>query len=445
MFDIQKSILMKTVFACKSTGNTSDAKTFLEIAAKYCYDLKTLDEIAYLQSEIKDYLSCVNSLSRCLTLTKEPEEQYAVRANLAKMHNHLNDPEASIKYSEENLKLEQDNNLQKDYDTRMELSFSHYLNGDYRTSESMMRELAANPDLPDIIKGRVLYNLGSYDIERGDFKKGLKGFIDIGHKIQIWHHREVEGVPQWTGDIEPGKTLIIHSEGGIGDELINVRFMNNIKNLGMNPIWVSGHKSLVEVFSRNGYNATTDVSTIDRSNAVQCMAMYLPILLDVDKDQLWSGAYLKPSQEYLDKWTKLLPGGKKLALKWSGNPFYDQDLHRSIPLDFIKEIQYNGTKVNLQMEPELFQEDMFNAGQHINSIEDTLAILWLCDDLITSCTSIAHMNGALGKNGVVCPPIASYYVWLGADGVSHWYDPSLRVVRQKEHKNWDFIKTVLKT
>lgn len=438
MFDITKSVLMQTVFACKSTNNLEDAKTFLTIASKYCYNVTTLDEIAYLQSEIKDYTNCVESLKRCLAMAREPQEMYAIRANLAKMYNHLNNPVASIGYSTANREINSN-----DYDTLMELSFSHYLNGDYKASEGMMRELASHPDLPDNVKGRVLYNLGSYDIEHGEFKKGLRGFIDIGHKINIWHHREVEGVPQWDGIAGVGKTLIIHAEGGIGDELINVRFMNNIKNLGMNPVWVSGHKSLVDVFNRNGYPATTDVSTIDKSNAVQCMAMYLPILLNLDTNQLWSGAYLKPSQEYLDKWKSILPEGKKLALKWSGNPFYDQDLHRSIPFDIIQKIQYNGTKVNLQLEPELFQDDMVNVGEQINSIEDTLAILWLCDDLITSCTSVAHMNGALGKNGVVCPPIASYYVWLGCDGVSHWYDSSLRVIRQKEHKNWDFVEKVL--
>ena len=86
---------------------------------------------------------------------------------------------------------------------------------------------------------------------------------------------------------------------------------------------------------------------------------------------------------------------------------------------------------------------MFNAGKHITNIEDTLAILSLRDDLVTSCTSIVHMNGALGKNGIVCPPIASYYVWLGSEGKSDWYDDSLKVVRQKNHKDWKFVETVL--
>lgn len=429
-------LLESVVFSCKSKNNISDAKTFLKIAADNCHDLIQLDRIAYLQSEIKDYDNCVESLKACLALATDLAAKFAIRANMAKMYNHLNEPMMSLAYSKMNKEQ------QFEYDTLMEMAFSYYLMGDYSQSEHMMRELAAQDTLPDDIRGRVEYNLGSYDIERGDFKKGLRGFIEVGHRIKIWHERYIPKIPVWQGENIQGKTLLIHAEGGIGDELINVRFVNNIKALGANPVWITNNIQLLDVFVRNGIDARTSVNQPDLGNTVQCMAMYLPILLDLDKSDLWTGPYLKPSEPYIEKWKALLPAGKKLAVKWSGNPYYDQDLHRSIPLDIINHIHYNGTKVNLQLEPELFQPNMFNAGEHIKSIEDTLAILWLCDDLITSCTSVAHMCGALGKNGNVCPPIACYYVWLGADGYSDWYDRSLRVHRQIVHKNWNFIKAI---
>lgn len=434
---MSNNLLESVVLSCKRNNKTEDAKSFLQIASEHCQDLGQLDRIAFLQSEIKDYRGCIESLKKCLTLAYDNESKFAIRANMAKMFNHLNEPMMSLAYSKINRELK------FDYDTLMEIAFSYYLMGNYQESERMMRELVVDENLPEDVRGRVEYNLGSYDIERGDFKKGLKGFIDVGHKIKIWHERRIPNVPVWKGEDISGKTIIIHAEGGIGDELINVRFVNNLKELGANPTWISNHKNLVEVFKRNGINAVDINTVVSCANAVQCMAMYLPILLNLDKDQLWNGSYLKPSDEYLDKWSKLLPAGKKLALKWSGNPLYDQDLHRSIPFDIIDKIQYNGAKVNLQLEPELFQPNMFNAGEHIQSIEDTLAILWLCDDLITSCTAIAHMNGAMGKNGDVCPPIASYYVWLGQDGHSNWYDKSLRVHRQKRHKDWQFVETIL--
>lgn len=114
--------------------------------------------------------------------------------------------------------------------------------------------------------------------------------------------------------------------------------------------------------------------------------------------------------------------------------YYDQDLHRSIPVDKIKDLEYNGTKINLQLEPELKNDWSFSPD--INTIEDTLAILWLCEDVISSCTSIAHMAGAIGKKITVCPPIAYYYVW--ANG-SKWYGDHVTVIKQSVHGNWDEV------
>ena len=303
----------------------------------------------------------------------------------------------------------------------------------------MMRKLNEIADLPDQVRGRVLYNLGSYDIERGLFKQGLKGFIDVGHKIGIWKHSETPGVPQWDGTPQPGKTLLVHSEGGIGDEIICVRFLKRVKALGMNPVWITGNKSLAEALTRCGFECSAD-PRVDKNETVQCMAMYLPILLDLDKHQLWDGPYLTASREHVEKWRKLLPEGKKLLCKWSGNPHYEQDLHRSLPIEFIRDLKYDGAKINIQLEPELDQPDMFNAREHVKSIDDTLAIIELCDDVVTSCTSVAHMVGSMGKRGIVCPPIASYYVWLGMSGnKSDWYGENLRVFRQTKHRDWSLV------
>lgn len=435
-FDINTSILMKTVFSCKSTDQIKEAKIFLDIAAKHNYEVSILDEIAYLQNEIKDYIGSVNTLKKCLASTNNPQEHYAIRANLAKMYNHLNEPQLSLNQSNINLQISKS----EDYDTLMEIAFSHYLNCNYELSEKMMRELIEVIDLPESVKGRVLYNLGSYDLEHGKFKDGLKGFIDVGHKINIWPNQERAMIPLWDGSAQEGKTVLIHSEGGLGDELICIRFMKMIEKLGMKPVWYTQRKQIIPALERNGFTCITDYKQADLSDAVQCMAMYLPILLDIDKDQLWNGPYLTASQEYIDKWKTILPEGRKLAVKWFGNPFYDQDLHRSLPLDFIHNIEYNGTKINLQLEKDYQQENMFNAGEHINSLEDTLAILSLCDDVVTSCTSIAHMTGALGHRGIVCPPIASYYVWLGnKNNKSDWYGDNLSVFRQTKHKDWSCV------
>lgn len=445
MFDIN-SPLMKIAISCKISGNFEEGKQFLSIAAKYADDLKTLDEIGYLQSELKDYGGSVETLKKCQGYTIDAEQSYALRSNLAKMYNHLNNPDASIGYSLANLAVSGDN---INYETLMELSFSHYLKGDYEISEKMMRDLATDEKTPEKIRERALYNIGTFDLERGDFKRGLSkgleiegglsGFIDIGHKCGIWINKEIEGVPLWNGLIDTSKTIIIHGEGGIGDEIINVRFMNNIKQRGMRAIWITGHKHLKEVFNRNGYETIGDISELPidiKDNCFQLMGMYLPIVLDLDKHEVWNGPYLKPSQEYIEKWMKILPEGKKLCIKQSGSKFYDQDLHRSLPLSFIENIRWSGEKINLQIESEYDLKNVFNCAGKIQNIEDTLAIIWLSDQMVSSCTSVVHMAGAMGKNCIVCPPIACYYVWLGD---AKWYDDNMTVIRQKKHKDWNHV------
>lgn len=426
------------VKSCIQAGHKTDAVNILKLAARNCTDLAVLDRIAFLQSEIKDYHSCVETLRACLLAATTAEQRFSIRANAAKMYNHLNDPLVSLTFSNMNAAVK------PELDTQMEIAFSHYLSGNSAESERIMREMARQESLPDSVRGRVEYNLGSYDIEAGNFKRGLRGFIETGHRIGIWPDRCVPDIIHWDGSNPANKTIIIHAEGGIGDEIINVRFMRTLVERGANPIWITGNTQLSAVFNRCGYKTVNSIAEIPATalaGARQCAAMQLPILLDLDADQLWTGPYLTPSAEHIEKWNKLLPHGPKLVVKWSGNPAYDQDLHRSIPLAEIRDIKFDGTKINVQLEPEFDQPAMWNAREYIHSIEDTLALIWLCDNLVTSCTSIAHLCGALGKTGTVCPPIAAYYVWLGTGDrqVSNWYANNLRVVRQRKHRNWHHV------
>lgn len=438
-------LLDSIILSCKSKNNLEDAKTFLIIASKNCSDLEQLDHIAYLQSEIKDYKGCVESLKLCLSMAYNDQSKFAIRANAAKMYNHLNEPMMSLAYSKMNKEY------RFDYDTLMEMSFSYYLMGNYAESEKMMRSLVADQKLPDEVRGRVEYNLGSYDIERGDFKKGLIGFIDVGHKIKIWHNRYTPNIPIWKGEDVSGKTVIIHAEGGIGDELINIRFVNNLKKLGAAPIWVSNNSELVRIFNRNEIQSTQSLKDIDISNTVQCMAMYLPILLDLDKDQLWYGPYLKPSDKYLDKWRKILPEGKKIALRWSGALVYDQNLHRSLTLkhymdlfDSTPDITFVSVQRDCDLEQLKDYPNVLDLSDKLETLEDLLACISLVDHTLSSCTSTVHVAGSLGAHVTVFPPIAAYYTWLGrADNKSDWYGNSVTVIRQQKLKDYSHLQSIL--
>jgi ADP-heptose:LPS heptosyltransferase len=59
------------------------------------------------------------------------------------------------------------------------------------------------------------------------------------------------------------------------------------------------------------------------------------------------------------------------------------------------------------------------------------------DLVITSCTSIAHLAGAMGKPTWVIVPILPYHVWAYGDKHSPWYTELTRVFRQTKFGNWD--------
>lgn len=427
------SPLVQVVSALKQMNQRTFA---LEVIAKFEATAQTFeqhDEIAYLYTECKDYRKAVTALEACLAVCADGRALYAIRTNLSKVLNYLNDPAQSLIYSKANKSV-----LPNDLETDLEIGFSHYLLGDYAKSEAIMHGLLANSDLPTELRNRVRYNLGTYKMENGQFQDGLHDLVTLGHKSGILPVKTLPNIPLWTGFPEEGKTLIILAEGGIGDELIGIRFMSHVTALGMTPVWVTNHKSLEAVFLRNGYACTTDVRTINPENAVYVQAFYLPVHLGLTEEQVWQGPYLTPDPDRLTKWLSRLPDKPTIAVKWFGNTEYDQDLHRSIPVAHMESLNDLAPVVSLQLEGSPFP--MMDLGSEITDIEDTLAIISMCDVTVTSCTSVAHMAGALGANVIVCPPIVSYYCWLGRDDEqSHWYGPSVHVIRQRHHKNWDYV------
>ena len=407
-----------------SSATSEDAINFLKIASNNLNDLNYLDHIAQIQSSIKDYDNCIETLKKELTIAKDPQSVYAIRSNLATHYNKINDPHFALEH------LNLNTAMQPSPDLEMEKALAYYFLGDYESSEKIMRDLASQ-DLSEQFRDRILYNLAIYEIESGNFKKGYHQYIEKGHRIHIWPTQQRAMIPLWKGGVEEGKTILIHGEGGIGDEIIGVRFMNHIKKLGMKPVWHSNSEQIKTVFNRNGYETITDYNELEFGNVAQVMAMYLPTYLDLD--EVWNDVYLKPCEEHVEKWKKILPSGNKLAVRWAGNTHYEQDLHRSIPVDKIRDLVYNGSKINVQLNETV--DWAFNPN--INTIEDTLAILSLCSDgVVTSCTSVAHMSAAMGVKTIVCPPIAYYYVW--AEGVN-WYGDHVLAIKQTNWKDWDAV------
>ena len=417
--------------------------TFAEIFPKG--NTEALDELARNYYRIKSYPKSIQALEQSIAVTRDNQTLFSIRANLAKMYNHINQPEKSLAMSKVNLMLDPTN-----FDAMMETQFSHYLMGEVDKSEQILRDMLDIPVLPEELRKRILFNLGTYDLYHGEFQKGLRGFITGGKAIGIWPDA-VKGYRKWDGNVTD-EVLYIIEEGGIGDSIINVRFAKMAQEIGQTCVWVTLREDLMTVYNRNGITTIlmSEFKTYD--DPLVAGAMDMPILLNVEPEQLWTGPYLAPSPEHVAKWKRVIGDGVMVGAKWSGNPLYEQDLHRSISAQIIKDIVTEadpGTElVCLQLEHNRQEGlDLGFLDVAIESWEDTLAILSLLKYTITSCTSIAHAAGAIGAQVYVMVPRAAYYTWCWVEEeqpFSIWYGENLEWYQKTDHISWDTASQAIK-
>ena len=186
------------------------ASKVIDVFANSSSTLEQLNLLAKLYLDVRNIPKAEEFALRVLGKTGTPEESYNARANLAKLYNNINEPEKSLFHS----------NLNKlitpiDPDTLLESVFSLYLLNRKDEAEKILRLLKANESqLDEHHQDIVNFNLGTYDLEQGNFIEGLKGFMLKGRKLNIWFSPRQLPYKFWEGGAYPGKTLILFAEGG---------------------------------------------------------------------------------------------------------------------------------------------------------------------------------------------------------------------------------------
>jgi len=276
-------------------------------------------------------------------------------------------------------------------------------------------------------------------LQQGQLSEGFKG-LDCGRWEQNFGAPPIPtNAPIWHEDMEHVSHIMLRGEGGLGDEIINVRFAKNLKERSGAKIIASCSRSLMSVFSRvEGVDAV-----IERDREVASYfdawvpAMSAPSVLKLEYNDL-SG---KP---YLTSVGKVnMPGNIKVGIRWAGNPTFEHQQHRKFNgidlINALKPFTKDVSFYSFQRDIELLDlpEGFTDLQNFLNTWENTLTFLNDMDLIITSCTSVAHAAAALGKPTWVIVPILSYYIWAMPGKGSLWYD-SVQLYRQKKYGEWNF-------
>jgi hypothetical protein len=416
-----------------SINQNKDAKKVLDVMKPYCVTAEQMDAVGKLYSDIKSFADCLELAKRMHALSKDPKLQYQVRSNIIRSYLNLNKPLNALEYILINERYDP-----KDHANQMEKALALFYLNRKSESELVLRKILTEPRTDDI-DARVKFNLGTYELATGDFQAGLKYFLLEGRRFNTWNRYKLPIENMWEGPPQPGKTILVCAEGGIGDEFISVRFMKHLQDAGMNPIFFTDLKDLASIFNRNGFKTVTSLNEY-RNDWLWTYSMPVPIFLDLNEDQLWYGSYIKPLQK-----AKQLDGKLKIGIKCAGNPYYEHDLHRSIPAkEIIDCLPKDATIYSFHIDEDIGDERAIPLKNSIRTWDDTLDYLDQMDLVISSCTSLAHAASAMGKQTIVMVPILNYYVWARPTKHSKWYSENTTIVRQTEYNNWNSAISELK-
>lgn len=301
----------------------------------------------------------------------------------------------------------------------------HGLNGNFSIAEDILKSL---PDTDP----RVIFNLGWYKMRNGDLLGGFD-YLNVGRFINCFGSPPIKG-KIWKDEDLNGKTILFRCEGGFGDQIMNIRFVENFKRMGATVI-VSCDPLLFELFSKNGMVCIDNMAAEHAYYDFWVPGMSAAYTLGQTYDTLNGSPYLKSNSRQLYSKKDTL----KVGIRWSGNPQFEHEQHRRFDPQLMVDLnEIPGlTMYSLQRDENLIHGLPFaDLKEEMETWVDTAEIIKGLDLVITSCTSIAHLAGALGVETWVITPVLPYYAWVLPGDTSPWYS-SVKLFRQEKYGEWE--------
>ena len=298
----------------------------------------------------------------------------------------------------------------------LDFSLEAGLRGEFAKSWNILQE-SYRLDPSD---NRAAFNLGWYEMYHGHLLEGHK-LLERGRIEKAFGNLHI-GTPQplWRG--EKNSTVLLNLEGGFGDQIHTVRYAKNIASLN-NTVIISGSVDLVDLVKDvEGVTCfTNNCSAVYHDYWVQSMSA--PLALNLE----WSDVCGKPYIKRVDE------SRGKVGVVWSGNPTFEHEQYRVFP----KELMFDAVKqmdcISLQKEggaPEWMEQPA------LDTWTDTQLAISQCDLVISSCTSVAHLAGAMGIETWIVVPLLPYYLWTHPGNKTPHYD-SVTLFRQEKFGKWD--------
>jgi tetratricopeptide (TPR) repeat protein len=410
----------KLIIELSEKGEPKAAKELAIAYLKHEKDLEILNLLGKLYHDDKEFdkaLECMNALpespgvilnkAKCLYYLKRAPEAEKLLKSLGKL----------------------------DELSQIDLTLYLTAQGKFEESKKILKPLADH--IP-----QAAFNYGWFLLGDGDLQGGYK-YIREGAKLKVWGHEwllkekyEIDEDQRWNG--ETVDIIAYYLEGGMGDEMIFVRYAEQFQKY-CKEVKIFCTASIKKLLEDCGYKNLYLHEDIVRTKWNKFVpAMSAPYFLGLTEPcENVSFPYLKKEPNHVKEMQEIAGDKKKIVLRWKGNPQFEHDQFRSIPIEKLLGLERFGQLFSIQIEDSDLPKNanVWDLSHLISSWRDTYDIFAESDLIITSCTATAHLAGAMGARVIVLPPLVPYITW--ASDTMHWYPDNVVVLKQMDYNNWD--------
>ncbi len=325
--------------------------------------------------------------------------------------------------------------------------------GQFDTGEALVRK-ALRID-PDFAEAHSL--LAQLLLQRGDVGAGWPEYEWRLHCADAQPRRD-DALSSWNGSADLKRNLVVCAEQGLGDQIMFASCLPD-------AIARTGHCAvecdprLAELFARSFPQATFFPHQTKSGKgwaglgAKPDCQIHLGSLPALFRKQ-WADfprheGYLKPDPARVAFWRDQLAAlgsGLKIGISWRGGVPRTRHALRSIPLrEWLPLLELTGHSfVSLQYGEcrddiaELASRSgirLLHWQEALDNYSETAALVGALDLVISVCTSVVHLAGAIGKRAWVLVPVCPEWRYLSTGDRMPWY-PAVRLFRQHTLGDW---------
>lgn len=310
-------------------------------------------------------------------------------------------------------------------------------------------------------RAKTLWNLGICHLLLGKYAEGWRLFEQRQEAQEVFFDRYPQ--PRWDGSSLAGKTIVVHAEQGIGDEILFASCFPDILPLAKRCIFVCDPR-LENLFKRSFPQAVV-YSHLRRKDwsppalpepfDVQIPAGSLPLYFRSSPESFpRRDKFLDVDPQLLAMWRERLASvgsGLKVGISWraGGKPL--ESRKRTIPLDQWADIltmpgvqfvnlQYGDAGAEIAGAKAQFGIAIhdWEEGDPLVDIDSFAAKIAALDLVISVGNATVHIAGAVGTEAWTLLPMVPSWRWMTAGEQSPWYG-NVQLFRQAEPDQWQSV------